>query len=369
MREKYMWLGIFIVAILSGIAAVLYMAGKIKRIGLISGIGSTALRETCAILVVAMVAVVMYYAFNVTNTIVIFVHAAVFMLAGDLVGYIIRKASGAAVRAGVVDLVSIGLCLVYLVIGYILMHGVWETDYALSTDKQVGSIRIAQIADSHIGAGFDGKGFAKRLEKIQETEPDILVITGDFVDDYSMKEDMVDACEALANFKAKYGVYYCLGNHDMGYYGSSRRGYTGDELIAELEKAGVIVLRDESVLVDDRFYVIGRKDAGYGRDSRLDTSELVKGLDRDKYMIVLDHQPTDYDGEAAAGVDLVLSGHTHGGQLWPLEYVQPLVSENDNVRGYERREATDFIVTDGISDWAVIFKTGCKSEFNIIDVN
>ena len=249
------------------------------------------------------------------------------------------------------------------------MHGMWETDYSVSTDKNIGQLRIAQIADSHIGAGFNGEGFAKRLAKIQETDPDILVITGDFVDDDSMKQDMLDACEALSKFKTKYGVYYCLGNHDMGYYDSSHRGYTGDELIAELEKAGVVVLRDESVLVDDRFYVIGRLDADYGRASRLDTSELIKDLDKNKYMIVLDHQPTDYDGEAAAGVDLVLSGHTHGGQLWPLEYIQPIVSENNNVRGYERRDSTDFIVTDGISDWAVKFKTGCKSEFNIIDIN
>ena len=96
--------------------------------------------------------------------------------------------------------------------------------------------------------------------------------------------------------------------------------------------------------------------------------ELTDALDRGRYIIMLDHQPVDYEAEAASGVDLVLSGHTHGGQLWPLEYVQPLVSQNDNVRGHEKHGNTDFIVTDGISDWAVKFKTGCRSEFNIIDI-
>ncbi len=368
-RERNMWIAIFGFSILAGIAAALYLAGKIEKTGIFSFINNAAVRKVSAVLSVVIVGIILWKTLNMTNTIVVAVHVAVFMLLGDLIGLIIRKGFGAGVSPRIVDLCAIGACIVYLIIGWILMHGMWETDYSVSTDKNIGQLRIAQIADSHIGAGFNGEGFAKRLAKIQETDPDILVITGDFVDDDSMKQDMLDACEALSKFKTKYGVYYCLGNHDMGYYDSSHRGYTGDELIAELEKAGVVVLRDESVLVDDRFYVIGRLDADYGRASRLDTSELIKDLDKNKYMIVLDHQPTDYDGEAAAGVDLVLSGHTHGGQLWPLEYIQPIVSENNNVRGYERRDSTDFIVTDGISDWAVKFKTGCKSEFNIIDIN
>ena len=368
-RERHMWIAIFGFSILAGIAAALYLAGKIEKTGIFSFINNAAVRKVSAVLSVVIVGIILWKTLNMTNTIVVAVHVAVFMLLGDLIGLIIRKGFGAGVSPRIVDLCAIGACIVYLIIGWILMHGMWETDYSVSTDKNIGQLRIAQIADSHIGAGFNGEGFAKRLAKIQETDPDILVITGDFVDDDSMKQDMLDACEALSKFKTKYGVYYCLGNHDMGYYDSSHRGYTGDELIAELEKAGVVVLRDESVLVDDRFYVIGRLDADYGRASRLDTSELIKDLDKNKYMIVLDHQPTDYDGEAAAGVDLVLSGHTHGGQLWPLEYIQPIVSENNNVRGYERRDSTDFIVTDGISDWAVKFKTGCKSEFNIIDIN
>lgn len=368
-RERNMWIAIFGFSILAGIAAALYLAGKIEKTGIFSFINNAAVRKVSAVLSVVIVGIILWKTLNMTNTIVVAVHVAVFMLLGDLIGLIIRKGFGAGVSPRIVDLCAIGACIVYLIIGWILMHGMWETDYSVSTDKNIGQLRIAQIADSHIGAGFNGEGFAKRLAKIQETDPDILVITGDFVDDDSMKQDMLDACEALSKFKTKYGVYYCLGNHDMGYYDSSHRGYTGDELIAELEKAGVVVLRDESVLVDDRFYVIGRLDADYGRASRLDTSELIKDLDKNKYMIVLDHQPTDYDGEAAAGVDLVLSGHTHGGQLWPLEYIQPIVSENNNVRGYERRGSTDFIVTDGISDWAVKFKTGCKSEFNIIDIN
>ena len=179
---------------------------------------------------------------------------------------------------------------------------------------------------------------------------------------------MIASCRALSEFKTSMGVYFVAGNHDRGYFSNERRGYSGDDLIAELEKNKVTVLEDESVLIDDRFYVIGRCDAGYGRSDRKSMEDLVRDLDKDKYMIVLDHQPTDYDNEAAAGVDLVLSGHTHGGQLWPLEYIQPLISQNDNVRGLKRLGNTDFIVTDGISDWAILFRTGCRSEFGLITV-
>ena len=82
----------------------------------------------------------------------------------------------------------------------------------------------------------------------------------------------------------------------------------------------------------------------------------------------MDHQPCDYQAQENAGVDLVLSGHTHGGQLIPIGLINPLVSENDKVYGHEKRGDTNFIVSSGISDWEVLFKTGCRSEYVVIEV-
>ncbi len=352
-KTKIMWLAIFAFSIALGIASILYLAHKIGKHGLLIALAA---------------AVVCVLVFDVNNTIVIVIHFTVFLLLGDLVSLVVKTASHKDIFRGSA-VVSAVLCVIYLVIGWILMHGLWETDYLVGTRKEVGGLKIAQIADSHVGCGFSGKGFGSRLEKIAASNPDILVITGDFVDDSTKKQDMIDACKELGKFRTKYGIYFCFGNHDRGYYSDERRGYGGDELIAELEKNGVVVLEDESVLIDGRFYVIGRADAGYGAANRKSIADLIAPLDKNKYMIVLDHQPTDYEAEEAAGVDLVLSGHTHGGQLWPLEFVQPLISENDNVRGLVSRGNTDFIVTDGISDWAVKFKTGCRSEFNLIKVS
>ena len=97
---------------------------------------------------------------------------------------------------------------------------------------------------------------------------------------------------------------------------------------------------------------------------------LTQDLDDSKFSIVMDHQPADYEAQAASGVDLVVSGHTHGGQLFPLMNIENLIGlgGDDKVYGYEKRGNTNFIVTSGISDWAIKFKTGCRSEYVLIDI-
>ena len=184
------------------------------------------------------------------------------------------------------------------------------------------------------------------------------------MDDSTTKEDMLRSVQALGEMKTTYGVYYSFGNHDKGYFRSRR--FSFDEMTAEMEKYGIHVLLDEAELVADSFYIIGRRDKSV--KERLSMEELVKPLDASKYMIVLDHQPNDYAAEAAAGVDLVLSGHTHGGQLIPINRIGELIGANDRTYGLEERDGTTFIVTSGISDWAIGFKTGTKSEYVVINI-
>ena len=86
-------------------------------------------------------------------------------------------------------------------------------------------------------------------------------------------------------------------------------------------------------------------------------------------MIVIEHQPTDYGNEASSEVDLVVSWHPHGGQLIPLELINPYVSENDFVYGTKKINNTNIVVTSGISDWEIKIKTGCISEYVLINVN
>ena len=95
---------------------------------------------------------------------------------------------------------------------------------------------------------------------------------------------------------------------------------------------------------------------------------LTQNIDKNKYIIMLDHQPNDYDNEEKTGADLVLSGHTHGGQLFPLGLFGVLFGSNDKVYGLEIRDKTTFIVNSGIADWEIKFKTATKSEYGVIDI-
>ena len=112
-------------------------------------------------------------------------------------------------------------------------------------------------------------------------------------------------------------------------------------------------MQDDVELVDNRFYIIGRQDKSEEyTGGRKSMEELVQGLESDKFFIVLDHQPQDYEAQKDANVDLVLFGHTHGGQLFPLMTIEnhSSIAEDDHVYGYEKRGNTNFIVTSGIAD-------------------
>lgn len=307
------------------------------------------------------------------DTLIVMIHMSLYFLLAELVYFIIRKIrkKGKEPDDGrfhpyIIGIIVIVIEICYFSAGWFLAHHVFETDYTVTTAKELGvpKLRVALIADSHIGAVFDGEGFGERLEKIQATEPDILVISGDFVDDGTTKEELRKSCEALSKFKCTYGIYYVYGNHDKGYY--SHKNFSVEEFRSMLKGAGVTMLEDEAVLLEDSFYIIGRKDKS--DRSRKPIGDIMATLDPSKYSIVLDHQPNDYAAEAASGADLVLSGHTHGGQLIPMKLFAYLINANDSTYGMETRDKTTFIVTSGIGDWEIGFKTGCKAEFCVIDI-
>ena len=129
----------------------------------------------------------------------------------------------------------------------------------------------------------------------------------------------------------------------------------------------MVILEDDVVKLNNGYTIIGRADLS--EPSRKQIKELMSMTDENDYVIDMNHQPNDYDKEEAAGVDLVLSGHTHGGQFFPIQNAGVWMKANDKTYGYEKRSNTSFIVSSGISDWALNFKTGCKSEIVVIDIN
>jgi|GEM_PF-58726 len=288
-------------------------------------------------------------------------HLMGFWILFDLILFIVNKIKKTPYWLSAA--IAIPVTVVYMGVGFFLAVHVYKTEYKVETDKAVAPLRIALIADSHVGAFFDGEGFAERIEKIGEQDPDVLLISGDFVDDDTKKKDMVTCCEALGKLQLKYGVYYVMGNHDVG--SGDQRDFSFDELIAELEKNHVHVLLDEVAEIGGEYYIVGRKDKSVEREP---IEDLTADLDKSRYIIVLDHQPADYAAEKEAGCDLVLCGHTHGGQMIPVGPLFQMIGSYDDLYGRTDKGDTTFIVTSGIGGIAVPYKTGTISEYCLIDI-
>lgn len=315
---------------------------------------------------VPLLIIVVFAFFDLINTVIVVLHLIAFWALFDLVVFLLRKLAHREFKYYWPGGAAILLAVAYLGFGWYWAHHVSETRYELTTEKNIGmdTLRIVQISDSHIGNTFDGEGFTQQIERIQGTEPDLVVITGDYVDDDTTREDMVTGCAALGQMQTTYGVYFVFGNHDKGYF--RYRDFSEDDLRDELEKNNVRILEDETVMIGEQILLIGRQDRSVRE--RKSALELMEGVAQEKYTIFLNHQPNDFDAEAKAGVDLVLCGHTHGGQMFPVGLIGTATGLDDKSYGLEVRDNTSFIVNSGISCWGLQFKTAAPSEYAIIDI-
>ncbi len=361
-----MWIVILIVLVTLAAAGAVYVVVRFRRFPFVKALAARS-RVLSWLASLSPLAVCLCFLFvNVFTAVVVLVHLALIWMLCDLAGKLIlllrRKERSPRYPAGIA---AILFTAAYLGAGWFAAHHVFITGYTLYTDKDIGadSVRIVLIADAHIGITLDGEAFAYQTERIAALSPDLIVIAGDFVDDDTKRTDMLAACEALGRLDPPGGVWYVYGNHDKGYYDA--RDFTAAELRAALEENGVRVLADEAVSVG-ALTLVGRRDRS--DPSRAPIAALTADLDPARYAVVLDHQPNDYENEAAAGVDLVLSGHTHGGHLIPAGPIGLALGANDRVYGLEVRGDTAFIVTSGISGWGIPFKTGAISEIAVIDL-
>lgn len=365
-REYLMWVVIMLVLGLTALASFVYLLTRFHSFSFIRALDekSRALAWLAALLPLLLTGV-FWLRFNVTTLFVVLLHLMAAFLLCALVFFLIRRFGKITIPYDIEGAAAILLTIIYLSVGWYNGHHVSQTDYRFETAKSLKrDYRIVEIADSHFGITQTGETFTREMQRVQELNPDAVVIVGDFVDDDSDRADMIKACKALGELKTAFGVFFVYGNHDNGYY--KYRNFDSQELRAELEKNGVTILTDESVLLDDSLYLVGRRDRSDRGRAPID--ELMAGLDKTKYAVVLDHQPNDFDAETAAGADLVLCGHTHGGHIFPAGQIGLVMGANDAIYGASNRSDTSFVVTSGISGWAIPFKTGTFSEFVVIDL-
>jgi len=221
--------------------------------------------------------------------------------------------------------------------------------------RELSGLTIAQLTDIHIGPLIGRRFVEQVVEKTNAIRPDVVVITGDLVD--GRVEELGDHAAPLAKLQARYGVYFVTGNHEY---------YSGVEpWIEQLRRMGIRVLRNERVSIGDAasFDLAGIDDAFSGKypGHGPDLDRAVAGRDPERELVLIAHQPRAVFDAARLGVGLQLSGHTHGGQIWPFGMFVPLAQPY--VSGLHRHgDLTQIYVSQGTGFWGPPMRLGAPAE-------
>ena len=263
-------------------------------------------------------------------------------------------------------LIPLIITAIVIVFGYYNMTNIKEVTYNIETKKELlQDYKIVYLSDIHYGNAIDKKILNEQVKKINEEEPDILILGGDIVDEGTTILELYQVFSALSNIKTKYGTYFIYGNHEV----FENKEFTKSELEFVIENHNIIILSDATYMINNEITLIGRNDAAFARTANREISEkLIKGLNKENFLIMLDHQPIDLEKNATLGYDLQLSGHTHGGQLFPIGIIDKLFKINEMNYGYKKIDDFQAIVSSGMSGWAYPIRTQKHSEYVVINL-
>lgn len=257
------------------------------------------------------------------------------------------------------------------------------TSYDVIINKTIPertSMKVVLLADTHFGYNAGVLHARELVRKINKQKPDLVCIAGDIFDnEYNAIRNPEKLEKTLRGIKSTYGVYACWGNHDLneeilaGFTFKHKDGDLSDikdpRMKKFLKNSNIHILEDESILINDQFYVIGRKDASLTEkihETRKAPAQLTEKLDRDKPIIMIDHQPKELQELADAGVDLDLCGHTHDGQTFPGNFTIKLMWENPC--GLLIKDNMTNITTSGAGVWGPAMRIGTDSEICSINI-
>jgi predicted MPP superfamily phosphohydrolase len=230
-------------------------------------------------------------------------------------------------------------------------------------DGALDGLRIVTFSDAHLSATYGGRRFERLVELVNEQRPDVVAIVGDLVD--SGVPELREEVAPLADLVSEQGVFFVTGNHE--YFVDT------DAWLRHLPTLGVEVLRNERVAIrrgSAAFDLAGIDDRtaassgvpGHGAD--LDAA--LDGRDDTTPVVLLAHQPVMVEQARKAGVDLQLSGHTHGGQLWPFD--QAIRLDQPAVEGLSRQGDTQLYVTSGAGYWGPPMRIGARPEVTVVEL-
>jgi predicted MPP superfamily phosphohydrolase len=226
-------------------------------------------------------------------------------------------------------------------------------------DPVFNGFRIAVVSDIHLGP-LTGRAHTERIvQMINETEPDLVAIVGDLAD--GSVEELGAAAEPLRDLVSREGTFFVTGNHE--YYVEDPPSWS-----RELKRLGVQALRNENTAIrrgTAAFDLVGVNDvAGAERSEPPDFDRALNGVDASLPTILLAHQPVLVAEAAARGVDLQLSGHTHGGQAWPFHYLVRAVQPS--LAGLSTVGDTQLYVTRGAGFWGPPVRVGARPDITLL---
>ena len=259
--------------------------------------------------------------------------------------------------------------LSFAVLGVIIGHFKARTLHVRKLDIKINKrgptrakLRLVMVSDIHLGLIINTPRLAQIVAMVNRQAPDVVLLVGDVVDedvDNLWEHNMVPE---IAKINAPLGVYAVTGNHEF---------ISGNPQLAEkyLSEAGVTMLEDDLTLIEDAFYIVGRTDRSarlFTGVTRLPLNRLIALLDHDKPVILMDLQPFGLEEAENLDVDLQVSGHTHHGQIWPLNYITQKIYEQS--WGYLRKGNTQYYVSCGVGTWGPPIRLGSVPEVVRLDL-
>ena len=255
---------------------------------------------------------------------------------------------------------SITVCILVMlfIVGSYLAYSPVVRNLAVTMDKkdsELTSLRVVVASDFHLGVLSNKKHLQRFVHLSNEAKPDVVFLVGDLVDDdpkWFVEDGMAKVMKQL---HATYGVYGVLGNHE--YYGKKI-----PEFVEEMDKAGVKILRDETIQIENAFILTGQEDRTNKERQQLKSLKI----DSNYPWFVMNHTPNDLTTPMQEGVDFHMSGHTHKGQLWPNQLITERVFELDY--GYKLKEQMHTLVSSGFGFWGPPIRIGSRSELWGVDI-
>ena len=256
------------------------------------------------------------------------------------------------------------------------------TEYEITINKDGGNFKemtIAMFGDPQFGYNIGEYHLKQAVDIINKNDVDIVCVVGDIFDNqYSAIKHPDKLIDLFNQIKSKYGMYAVLGNHDVeepilcGFTFNDddiENKLASKEMLDFIKKSGMVLLYDENVIINDSVNLYGRADQerpNLGNITRKESGDIFKEVDTTKPLFVLDHEPREYDELEKAGVDLMMAGHTHDGQLWPTKIATDIIWENPY--GLWVKNAFHAITTSGLGLFGPNMRVGTIAEVCIIHV-